>query len=52
MISSEHKRWCIKNCPCFEAENTVFWFLYGFHPNKNPEKFFKYIFNQNNYNIT
>ena len=24
-----HRAWCITQCPCFEAERTVYWFLSG-----------------------
>jgi len=35
MTLTEHKRWCIRNVPITNAELTVFWFLYGFHPFKD-----------------
>lgn len=34
MTESQHKRWCIKNLPIGRAENTIFWFMRGYHPSK------------------
>lgn len=43
MTPIEHCRWCIRELPMTKAKNTIFYFLYGFHPN-NATEYYKHIY--------